>query len=244
MDIQTIEFSSFAIYYFFFLAVVIYLIFRAVNKLWMILPLSRENQRRFFRFMPMLELLGWVVFFVWGIQFFAKNNHLYSLGLFVILMIVLIWFSWSGFKNFIARSFFQINNRFKINEIIKIGNYRGKIISFGAANLELESETGEHIYIPYFKLQDEIIIKSDPAEMIKAFVFKLKSPDKQTIADTSAQLHKEIINLPWTSINKAPQIIFREKQEDQYLFEITVYALEADSFFKIREEMERNYTLI
>jgi len=148
MDIQTIEFSSFAIYYFFFLAVVIYLIFRAVNKLWMILPLSRENQRRFFRFMPMLELLGWVVFFVWGIQFFAKNNHLYSLGLFVILMIVLIWFSWSGFKNFIARSFFQINNRFKINEIIKIGNYRGKIISLEQPTLNWNLKPGNTFIFP------------------------------------------------------------------------------------------------
>ncbi len=244
MDIKAIEFSSFAIYYFLLLAVILFFVFRLLHKTSRVLPFRPGINRKISGAMPMLELACWIVYFVWGIQFFSHNNHLYSGGLFVILILLALWFIWQVFKDFIAGAIFRISKDFNKNEIIRIGEYKGKIEKFGLHELILETEAGEHIYLPYSSLSNKAIIKSNPAEMIRAYTFRLLDTQSQNISEAQQSILKNLISLPWTSLTKTPQLSFRDRTQNGLLFEVTFYTYEPDTYFKTIDELSTKYQII
>lgn len=243
MNLPNIEFSRFAVYLFLFLAVILFSFFRILGRVAPLLPVKKEKRRTLTRYLPVLEIFAWGFFFIWTIQYFWKNNQMYSVGLFLILVLLLLWVAWFVLKDFIAGAVFRANSSFKIQDTVQIEEYTGKIIDFRSRNIVIETGNGETIYYPYSKVLGKVIIKSIPAEMIRnKTIFLTISKDKSLI-DTISNIRTDILNLPWSSIKKEPQIKPITENIDSFELEIVIFALETEYFYKIESYIKENYSI-
>jgi len=243
MNLPDIEFSRFAVYLFLFLAIVLFLFFRIIGRVVPLLPIRKEIKRAFTMFLPTLEILAWGFFFIWTIQYFWKNNQMYSVGLFLILILLLLWVAWYALKDFIAGAVFRANNSFKVQDTIQIEQYTGKIIEFQSRNIVVETDSGETIHFPYSKLLGKVIIKSIPAEMIRNKTISLIISRDKSLIDTISNIRNDILNLPWSSIKKEPQIKPIAENNDSFQLEIVIFALETEYFYKIESYLKENYSI-
>jgi hypothetical protein len=234
------EFSNFAIVEFLFYAVILFFFLRIIKIVVPVL-LERKNYRKNLgKHYPLIELFAWFLFFAWAIRHFLENNRLYAFGLFIALVVIIflvLWFS----KDFIAGIIFKVNERFSVNEWVKISDYSGKIVDLGRRTIEIELETGESVFIPYTIAMKEILIKSNPAEMIISHTFSQKTSKKFSLLETIDKIKIAILSLPWSSLKKEPTIKPVAEDKSSFTFEITIYSPEKKYFHKIENSLKDEF---
>lgn len=240
VDIHT-AFSNAAIYRVILVAAALFLFFRII---WWLLPLiffNKTNKAFIRRFSAIAELTAWVGFLLWAVNYVWDKNRYYAVGLFVLLFIFVFWILWLSVRDFLAGAVFKLTHKLRISDSIKIGEYSGKITKFTATHLILESETSEIICLPYSKLPGLPVIKSHPAETIFNHTFRVVIPGDKNIQDTMDQIYKELINLPWSSMKKAPQMKSLGETENGYTIEITAFSIDKEYFPEIEKTIKRKY---
>jgi hypothetical protein len=236
-----IEFSNFALYTFLLLSVALFFLFRLLNWLLPILIFRKGKRKLAWRYTAIVELFVWTGFLIWSVNYLAHNNQLYAIGLFVILFIFTSWAVWIGLRDFIAGAIFKTNRNLNLNDTIKIDKYNGKVIKFTSNKLVMETESGEIIYIPYASLFGKTIIKSHPAETILNYTFRFEIPQDADIQQTTERINTDIINLPWSSLKKEPQIKPIGETEFGFMLEVTVFSMERDYFPEIERIVKRRF---
>jgi len=111
----------------------------------------------------------------------------------------------------------------------------------GNHRLELESENGEIIYIPYSQLSDAVIVKLHPGEMILSHSFTMSTTNNKSSAEKIEEINFAILSLPYASLKKAPQIKLIHEDRSNMVFELVVYTLEKEYFFKIEQEIRKKF---
>jgi len=242
MNIIDTELSRFTIYALLFLAVILFFVFRVINYFIKVIPIRKNVRKPIIKYLPVFELFVWLLFSIWAVKFFLQTHYLYSLGLLVIILIIILWISWFALKDIIAGIVFKTSEKFSVNESIKIKNYEGKIAKLKSRSLEIETETGETINIPYSIVISEIITKSNPAETILNYSFSLNISKKLPLYNTIENLKAEVLNLPWSSIKKEPVIKLTGENDSHFFLEITAYSLEKEYFSKIENYLKEKYS--
>jgi hypothetical protein len=219
----------------------LFFLFRLLNWLLPILIFRKGKRKLAWRYTAIIELFVWTGFLIWSVNYLADNNQLYAVGLFIILFVFTLWAVWIGLRDFIAGAIFKTNRNLNLNDTVKIGEYNGKIIKFTSNKLVLETESGEAIYIPYASLFGKTIIKSHPAETILNYTFRIEIPQDADIQQTTEKINTDIINLPWSSLKKEPQIKPIGETENGFMLEVTVFSMEKDYFPEIEKVVKRRF---
>lgn len=236
-----IEFSNIALYTFLLLTIGLFFVFRLLNWLLPLLIFKKGKRKLAWRYTSIVELFVWTGFLIWSVNFLAQNNQLYAIGLFIILFTFTLWAAWIGLRDFIAGAIFKTNRNLNLNDTVKIGEYHGKIMKFTSNKLVLETESGEIIYVPYGSLFGKTIIKSHPAETILNYTFRFEIPKDADIQQTTEKVYSDIINLPWSSLKKEPQIKPMHETERGFMLEVTVFSMEKDYFPEIEKIVKKRY---
>jgi hypothetical protein len=241
MEALDLRFSNFEIIGFAVIAFVLFLILKGLAKGLPFIIRNTDRKKQFSKYFSLLEVFVWILYTIFVIQQLSDSNQLYSFGLFLLLMIAGFWMLWFYIKNYISGGVFKLNARFEINDTVQIDEYQGKIVGMGNHRLELESENGEIIYIPYSKLSDAVIIKLHPGEMVLSHSFTMSTQTNKSIADTIEEIRFAILSLPYASLKKTPQIKLFHEDQNNYVFELVVYTLEKEYFFKIEQEIRKKF---
>ncbi len=236
-----IEFSNIALYTFLLLSAGLFFLFRILNWLLPILIFKKGKRKLAWRYTAIVELFVWTGFLIWSVNFLTNNNQLYAIGLLVILFVFTFWAFWIGLRNFIAGAIFKTNRNLHLNDTIKVSEYQGKIMKFTSNKLVLESESGEIIYMPYVSLSGKTIIKLHPAEAILNYTFRFEIPKDADILVTIDKVYNDIINLPWSSLKKEPQIKPLHKTENGFMLEATVFSMEKEYFPEIEKAVKQRF---
>jgi len=243
MELIDLKFSSFEIIGFGLIAFVIFLAFKAMSKGIPFILKEYDKKKAFIRYFTLLEILVWVIYTIFVIQQLSDSNHIYSFGLFILLMIAGFWLLWFYLKNYISGGVFKLNGKFDINDTVQINEYQGRIIGLGNHRLELETDKGEMIYIPYSQLADAVIIKLHPGEMILSHSFTIKTINDKKVTEKIDEMRFEILSLPWSSLKKEPLIKLIHEDNKNLIFELVVYTLEKEYFFSMEQEMKKKFDL-
>lgn len=243
MEALDLRFSSFEIIGFATIALVLFLLLKGLAKGLPFIISRADRKKQFSKYFSLAEVFIWVLYTIFVIQQLSDSNQLYSFGLFLLLMIAGFWMLWFYIKNYISGGVFKLNAKFEINDAVQIDEYQGKIIGMGNHRLELESENGEIIYIPYSKLSDAVIIKLHPGEMVLSHSFTMSTQADKPIAEKIEELRFAILSLPYASLKKSPQIKLFHEDSSNYVFELVVYTLEKDYFFKIEREIRKKFEI-
>jgi len=232
---ENIDFSSFGIYFLLFLALALFFALRLISWLLPVIFTGDDHRKIALRYKTLVELVIWVVFNIWSVQYLYSSNQPYAYGLFVILFLLLVYAGWIGLKDMLAGAFVKAGQKLTLNETIRVGEFSGKIIAFGYTSLTIESDEGETIYLPYSYLQGKALIKVQPAESISRHTFRFEIDKKASTRETIEHIRYFILNLPWISLKKEPQIRPLSETSTGQVIEITLFSIEKEHF----QDMEK-----
>ena len=193
----------------------------------------RFLKSKFERFLPIVEIVVWLVFTSWAVIYFLNDSTCAAL---------LIIISWVAMKDIFAGVILRLDNSFNLNEWIKIRDIDGKIVKLGYRTFELETGTGEMVSIPYSRVSGEIRTRPSVSEKIKSHSFSVNLPKAYPIDETAKQLRFTLANAPWSSLKKLPTVKFIRETTDRYQFEIIIYSMKVSYFQHIKKVMNDLFT--
>jgi Mechanosensitive ion channel, beta-domain len=186
------------------------------------------------KYLPAVESIFWMVYLVLSINIFInRGGGINSVWILCVLIILILLFSWYAFRDIISGVIWKTNKRFKVNDSIKVGEFQGKIKEFHHRNLEIITENEESILIPYTKILQTVIIKSNPTEMILSYSFRIHTNKEKPSNEIIQEIRFEILNLPWSSAKTEPKIKPLMEDKTSYAFDVTIYSMDKDYFYKI-----------
>ncbi len=240
------EFSVTSNYLFRFFIIIafLFLFFRIISY---VLPLVFKNQRYyklFKKYVHGIEIFVWIIFLSKAYYKLSISNQVFSIVSLIIIIILVLYFSWYALKDYVAGVIFKTCGNVYINDNVRIYKYTGKIVKFAYRTLSIETTKGEIVYIPYSKITSNSVVKMNLAEAIKSYSFKLKIKKTNSLVDTIENIKKSIINLPWSSVKKKPGVYPIEETNTNIIFDITVYAIEDDYFYNIENYIKEKFANI
>jgi len=243
MESFDIQFSNFEIVGIAFIALILFALLRVAEKTLPYLIEKYENKKGFKRYFTIVEIFIWISFTIFVIQKLSDSNQIYSFGMFILLMLVGIWMFWFYLRDYISGGLFKLNRKFEINDTVQINDYQGKIIALGKHRLELESESGEIIYIPYNQLSNAIIIKLNPGEKVLSHSFTMSTLHNKKPNDIIQDIRYEILSLPWSSIKKEPSVQLIHEDQENLVFEVVVYTPKKDYLFQMEQSIRSKFDI-
>ena len=213
-----------------------------ILAVFMILKLfNRKFQGRRFlkskleRFLPIIEIVVWLIFISWVVIYFLNNPMWRAIFLLTLCAVLLVIISWVAMKDIFAGIILRLDSSFNLNEWIKINDIDGKIVKLGYRTFELETGTGEMVSIPYSRVSGEIRTKPSVSEKIKSHSFSVNVPKTHAIDETAKKLRFTLANAPWSSLKKLPTVKFIKETPEQYQFEIIIYSMKVSYFQHIKK---------
>lgn len=223
--------------------VIILSIFRVIQ---FILPVFLTRSRRYrsiLKSFPIIETVVWVLYLSWYTFRFAEIRSVYAFVVIALLLVLFFWISRFFIKELVAGIIFKASGKFREGEVIIHGSIKGSIKRFGLQSIEVESQDGQIIYIPYSTLADSPAIKHESTEKSAAFTFSLTVKAELPREDTATNIRHYLLSLPWSSSQKAPLAVVREQVEDQYQVEVTAYPIEKAFGKKIEQICRQKFGL-
>ena len=244
MLLDITQFSNIAIYKFLFLVLIIFIFFRVI-RFFIPFIVKIKKREKINKIVLIIEIVSWLIYLFWAIQYFLIKNQLFAIGMFVVLIISLLWLIWFFIRDYIAGISFRMNKNISLNKHIQINDIAGRITAFQNKYLEIETIKNEKIYIPYLKLSKEIYRISEFIEKEADFNnnFRILVSKKENIKDTINKIRTNIIQLPWNSINKEPKIIPITEEKNGIMLDITVFSIDEEYLFKMKNHIIKNYEL-
>jgi len=143
--------------------------------------------------------------------------------LFVAISLIILIFSYNIVKNIILGIFLRLQKGNKIGINIKLDNISGVIADYDLTSLKIQIKNTDEISVPYSKIYTDIIIYPSKSNKRNEGVLVLKSEDfedKQIFEKLKLKkdyIRKQILLLPYISVNKSVVISFEENEEEEVL---------------------------
>ena len=216
-------------------ALIIFSLFRLIQYILQVFSARSGRYKALKQALPVVETVFWILYLSWYTFRFAEIRSVYAFVVIAALFILFFWISRYYFKDLIAGIIFRASGKFREGEVIIHENLKGTIKRFRLQGIEIESQDGQVIYIAYSALADSPAIKHESTEKSAAYSFTLLAPANLSGEDKTKAIQQYLLSLPWSSAHKDPVVTVRDKQEDQFVIEVTAYPLEKSYGKKIEQ---------
>ncbi len=186
---------------------------------------------------PVMEGVGWFLFALWSVAYLFTNPTVAHIAILLLWGAAFLGVVWFVVRDFMAGVFLRIEGGFALNERVKVQGVKGIVTHVGYLGVELETDEGQTVRIPYTKIQNTVRFKDNPAKRIKAHQFELMLPK---IAPVDALIERQRLLLhttPWSSVTKSPQIKYLRESASAYHFNIVIYTLQVSYFQKVKAHL-------
>ena len=237
MDTTYFNIFQFSIIVFLMVGALIFIFFRLFRYLMQFIRLPVQQVEFFNKYLPLTELIVWIIFLLWSIQYLGNRGQLITLIPLVVFIILILYLAWYSLKDITTGVIFKTSKTHHINDHITVAGITGKITAMGLRNLEIEDYSGQIVTIPYSKIVGNILLKSYPSQSLLSHNFQMKiATDQNTdIFSIIDATRISILTLPWSSQKKEPKIIVENEKEDHFTLSITIFSLD-ESYFKKTEK--------
>ena len=224
------------------IALVIVLTFRMLH--WFLRPLVRRHIRwlRGSYLLMGVELIVWIGWLFWVIHATVNNRTVHT---FVTVGIAFLFFgllAWFLLRDVVAGIIFKLQHTLKINQSIRVADTSGRLLRLGMTALVLDNTSGEQIKIPYTKLINEAVARSEASDTIEPFDFSLSVSKSLSKERWIAALKQQILLLPWASAQRVPVVQWQREDETSHTFDLRVYSLNASQAQQIESHLRHKYT--
>lgn len=223
------------------IGLVLFTVFRLSNRFAGSLVMKRKSLKFILRLLPFVEFLVWTVFVLWMLKTFFSDWETYSLIKTAIVAIIILTIAWYFFRDFIAGIIMKAENAFTVDQHIKTPEITGTIKKIGYRSLEVEGKSGQFSKVPYSRLSGQIFSIQAPAETMLAHELVLQLPVSQNIDDVKEQIVKELLLLPWVSVNHDPVITTMQENGETITLKISYHTSNDSMASDINQHIRKRF---
>jgi hypothetical protein len=182
------------------------------------------NKKPFFssiiRFMPLIELVTWVIFVIWVIHlFFVKNPYLPVVYLIAILILT-TFLSLLLLRDYFAGILIKIRFKIREGQHFETEAISGIVQKANRLYMEIRTDNGYEYKVPYSKI-DQGSIRSNLRQTGENETSLSFAITKNIPWEEIQQIILEVVlNSPWSSYKKVPVIKKTEEKNDVIQLEI------------------------
>ncbi|MBW6478904.1 MAG: mechanosensitive ion channel family protein [Bacteroidales bacterium] len=238
MDTTSFSIFEFSIIVFLMVGALLFVFFRLFKYMMQFIRLPLQKVEFLNKYLPVVELITWIIFLLWSVQYLSSRGQLISLLPLLVFIIIILYLAWYTLKDITAGVIFKTGKTHHVDDHISVAGITGKITAMGMRNLQIEDYSGQIVTIPYSKIVGNIMLKSYPSQSLLSHNFRIKiATDKNTdIFRTIENMRTSILTLPWSSQKKEPKITIEEEANQSYTLSITIFSLD-ESYFKKTEKI-------
>ena len=241
MTIPEIEFTSSVLYKFLIAGIVLFLLFRIVYYGLRLFVKSKKRLKSINRYFPLLEMLIWILFALNALGEFIESNRILAIGVALFLIFILFWILRYSLKDIIAGVFFKLSGQFSKDDVLKSGEFSGKIRKLGLHSIELETESRKSVFIPYSKIIENINVRLDTPEKQSAYTFRIDVPKVANENALTGEIKNSLISLPWVSVKVMPSVKLISRTASHLTFEISIHAINSSYIVKTEKMLEEKF---
>ncbi len=141
-----------------------------------------------------------------------------TLGIATGLLIV----SWGYSKELFQGTVFKFQRGNIAGQRLKVKDFSGKIVALNNTKLELETEKGEILQIPYSQIVGDVEIKPSSAKYLRACVLMLKTT-QEDYAGFEQGLRKTISRIPFVVDSVKPKFEIINQSSEEVECKLVVY---------------------
>ncbi|MDA3844486.1 MAG: mechanosensitive ion channel [Candidatus Kapabacteria bacterium] len=235
-------FSNTGIFEFIILAALLFLAQLITTKLINIVPLQNRIRKIVKRLVPIIEIVVWAVFFIWASNALFSANMVYTGLLLLVIVVFVLIFARVLATDLIAGIILKTEDSFKLGDLMQFGENKGKITRADYRFLEIETDTGAVVRIPYSKIADSSIVQLNSVEITKiSHTMKVSTGKKHSLSVTANLLKTISLNSPYVSVTKKPNIQLVSETDNSFMFDISISTLDIKYIPIIQNYIEEQF---
>ena len=184
----------------------IWLLFRMLKKGAELLLSEKPYKRAIDTTLFYIKTASWIIFIFWSADIIFNGQPLMSRAFAALLFCILIAISWSLIRDIVSGILIRTEGTFAKNSHVRIHGVEGLVKKLGYRAMEIETDRGETIRIPYSIVDKEITIRSFPIESIKSHTFELLVDKSKDFLDYKEQIRNTQSGFPSASSINSPRL--------------------------------------
>lgn len=219
------------------------LLMALIRKAVFLLRLRWAWRRRLRRMLPAIEFLVGLSFLAWALIVILRDRSPFTMATLGLIVAVLIATAWFALRDYVSGVILQAENLYEENQRVAFSGTAGRVRNVGLRTLEIETEDGKRVKIPYRKMTGAALEISDEQAFSKAHTFRLAVPRSLSPTETIARVRTAALNAFWSSVKHEPHVQLRGENPEHFTVEVTVYALEEAYGSEIEHAVKRALAL-
>ncbi|OJX91544.1 MAG: hypothetical protein BGP01_01545 [Paludibacter sp. 47-17] len=218
------------------LAIVLFIVLRSVQHLYLKVVVSQRYRRLFARWFPLLEIGLWVVYAFWSVVGLSSEMQLNFITE-VFVVVVLAVSGWYFLRDFFAGFMLRSENAFEPGRRLKVGDSEGVISHIGYRSLQLTTDEGVLVKLPYSMLSGRLLMQ--PADMgrLNRQPVVLGFSSRLPADEVKLRLFRRLLEMPWVLPSFTPEIKLRLQSDGVYRAEIQLRVVDEESLMKTQSEL-------
>ncbi len=184
---------------------------------------------------PFAEMVSWLGYLIWCVQFMFDSEAYMLLIVFGIVALLLLVPSWYLIRDFLFGMLLIVQRKIELNRQVEIDKIAGVIVKIDHLSMDVKSKNGNIDTIPYSKIRSKIISKSGENTNLEKQLISFTFSLQQDINKTVEQLQVALLNSPWVAASQKPIVNNISRENDGFVVEVFVYLLKKEYTEKIKD---------
>ncbi len=190
------------------------------------------------RILPMAELIVWLGFAFWAASIVFTDFALQRLIIGVMATVLIIALGWYVLRDVLNGVLFKTENALRKGQTIKSGFASGKITGIGYRTLQLETDKGEKLRVPYSRLHDAVIWQPPPIGQSHTHVLRFNINEGQQPQVVTKKVYRELVNMPWVISESEPGVALVQSDEGLVSLEVKFTVLNEEHAILVGQKLE------
>ncbi|MDX9941274.1 MAG: mechanosensitive ion channel [Bacteroidales bacterium] len=209
-----------------------------INRLALLIPGEGSWRSFLLRSLPLLEFVVWLAFAFWSARIVFSGLPYRGVVESAMALVLIVALGWYVLRDFLNGVLLKSESDFKKGQIIKTPLVSGKVARVGYRTVQVETEKGEKVRIPFARLGDAII--SSPPEKGQGHSQMLRfslSQGKDT-PGLPEEIKQVLYNLPWIILENEPLVHLVRDARDKPQLEVKFSVIKEEHALLVEQKLK------
>ena len=190
------------------------------------------------RTLPLVELIVWLAFAFWAASIIFPDYTFRRLVIGAMTIVLVLALGWYVFRDFLNGILLKTESALKTGQTIKTSFVSGKIISIGYRTLQLETDKGERLRVPYSRLSDAIVIQPPQKGQSHTHMFNFFLKDGSKAQQVTEKVYRELVNMTWVISENEPGVNLVHNESGEISLEVKFTVMKEEHAILVGRKLE------
>jgi len=220
------------------LGLALFFAMQLINKLASLITGENKWVMLLRRTLPLVELIVWLAFAFWAAAIIFPDFTFRRMVLGAMAIVLVLALGWYVLRDFLNGILLKTENTLKKGQTIKTSFVSGKIIYIGYRTLQLETDKGEKLRVPYSRLGDAIIIQPPQKGQSHTHTLSFDIKDGYKAQLITEKVFRELVNMPWVISENEPGVNLVHTDTGEITLEVTFSVMKEEHAILVGHKLE------